>query len=303
MGHGLSRYTLEPFLDNGELVWREGPLASLDEHILRPVARAFSPEGGLRVMEGNLGRGVMKVSAVAAEHQVVEAPAVVFQDQQDLADAFKAGQLEKDFVAVMRFQGPRSNGMPELHKMTPFLGVLQDRGFKVALVTDGRMSGASGKIPAAIHVNPEAQSGGPLARVRDGDIIRVDGVNGTLELKVDAEEFAARTPATGLLGNNDELIEQLLSAGKAADDRAWQLPLFDEYQEQLDSPFADIANIGGPKAGTITAACFLSRFAKNFNWAHLDIAGTAWTSGGKDKGATGRPVPLLTQYLLDRAKA
>lgn len=201
-GHGLSRYTQEPFLVDGELVWREGPIESLDETILRPVARAFSPEGGLRVMEGNLGRGVMKVSAVALEHQIVEAPAVVFQDQQDLADAFKAGQLEKDFVAVMRFQGPRSNGMPELHKMTPFLGVLQDRGFKVALVTDGRMSGASGKIPAAIHVNPEAQSGGPLARVRDGDIIRVDGVKGTLELKVDAEEFAARTPATGLLGNN-----------------------------------------------------------------------------------------------------
>lgn len=114
----------------------------------------------MRVMQGNLGRGVMKVSAVALEHQIVEAPAVVFQDQQDLADAFKAGQLEKDFVAVMRFQGPRSNGMPELHKMTPFLGVLQDRGFKVALVTDGRMSGASGKIPAAIHVSPEAQRGG-----------------------------------------------------------------------------------------------------------------------------------------------
>jgi phosphogluconate dehydratase len=201
-GHGLSRYTQEPFLVDGELVWREGPIESLDETILRPVARAFSPEGGLRVMEGNLGRGVMKVSAVALEHQIVEAPAVVFQDQQDLADAFKAGELEKDFVAVMRFQGPRSNGMPELHKMTPFLGVLQDRGFKVALVTDGRMSGASGKIPAAIHVNPEAQSGGPLARVRDGDIIRVDGVKGTLELKVDAEEFAARAPATGLLGNN-----------------------------------------------------------------------------------------------------
>ena len=201
-GKGLSRYIQEPFLVDGELVWRDGPIESLDETILRPVARAFSPEGGLRVMEGNLGRGVMKVSAVAPEHQVVEAPAVVFQDQQDLADAFKAGLLEKDFVAVMRFQGPRSNGMPELHKMTPFLGVLQDRGFKVALVTDGRMSGASGKIPAAIHVNPEAQSGGPLARVQDGDIIRVDGVTGTLELKVDAEVFAARTPATGLLGNN-----------------------------------------------------------------------------------------------------
>ncbi|WMN16387.1 phosphogluconate dehydratase [Pseudomonas piscis] len=201
-GPGLSRYTQEPFLDNGKLVWRDGPIESLDESILRPVARAFSPEGGLRVMEGNLGRGVMKVSAVAPEHQVVEAPAMVFQDQQDLADAFKAGQLEKDFVAVMRFQGPRSNGMPELHKMTPFLGVLQDRGFKVALVTDGRMSGASGKIPAAIHVSPEAQVGGALARVRDGDIIRVDGVKGTLELKVDAEQFAAREPAKGLLGNN-----------------------------------------------------------------------------------------------------
>ncbi len=153
-------------------------------------------------MEGNLGRGVMKVSAVAPEHQVVEAPALVFQDQQDLADAFKAGQLEKDFVAVMRFQGPRSNGMPELHKMTPFLGVLQDRGFKVALVTDGRMSGASGKIPAAIHVCPEAHVGGALARVRDGDVIRVDGVKGTLKVLVDDAEFAAREPAVGLLGNN-----------------------------------------------------------------------------------------------------
>ncbi|QKZ03235.1 phosphogluconate dehydratase [Pseudomonas eucalypticola] len=200
-GRGLSRYTQEPFLDNGKLVWREGPEQSLDENILRPVARAFSPEGGLRVMEGNLGRGVMKVSAVAPEHQVVEAPARVFEDQQDLADAFKAGELEHDFVAVMRFQGPRSNGMPELHKMTPFLGVLQDRGFKVALVTDGRMSGASGKIPAAIHVCPEAFDGGALAKVRDGDMIRVDGVKGTLEVLMDAAEFAARTPAVGQLAN------------------------------------------------------------------------------------------------------
>ncbi|WAH57813.1 phosphogluconate dehydratase [Pseudomonas silvicola] len=200
-GHGLSRYTQEPFLDNGKLVWREGPVQSLDENILRPVARAFSLEGGLRVMEGNLGRGVMKVSAVAPEHQVVEAPARVFEDQQDLADAFKAGELEHDFVAVMRFQGPRSNGMPELHKMTPFLGVLQDRGFKVALVTDGRMSGASGKIPAAIHVCPEAFDGGALAKVRDGDMIRVDGVKGTLEVLMDAAEFAARTPAVGQLAN------------------------------------------------------------------------------------------------------
>ncbi|MCP3749807.1 phosphogluconate dehydratase [Pseudomonas sp. SBB6] len=215
-GHGLRRYTQEPFLEAGKLVWREGPKASLDEAILRPVARAFSPEGGLRVMEGNLGRGVMKVSAVAPEHQVVEAPALVFHDQQALADAFQAGELERDFVAVMRFQGPRCNGMPELHKMTPFLGVLQDRGFKVALVTDGRMSGASGKIPAAIHVCPEAFDGGPLARLRDGDIVRVDGVAGTLTVKLSAAELADRelpaAPSGNDLGCGRELFGFLRTA-------------------------------------------------------------------------------------------
>jgi len=200
-GHGLRRYTQEPFLDNGQLVWRDGPSKSYDESVLRPVANPFSAEGGLRLMQGNLGRGVMKVSAVALEHQLVEAPALVFEDQQQLADAFKAGELERDFVAVMRFQGPRSNGMPELHKMTPFLGVLQDRGFKVALVTDGRMSGASGKIPAAIHVCPEAYGGGPLARVRDGDLILLDGHTGQLHVLVDAAELAAREPAIGTLDN------------------------------------------------------------------------------------------------------
>lgn len=201
-GHGLRRYTQEPFLEDGQLVWREGPKDSLDESILRPVARPFSTEGGLRVMEGNLGRGVMKVSAVAPEHQVVEAPARVFHDQQSLADAFKAGELERDFVAVVRFQGPRCNGMPELHKLTPFLGVLQDRGYKVALVTDGRMSGASGKIPAAIHVCPEAFDGGPLARVRDGDIVRVDGVEGTLRIMLSAEELARRDLPEAPKGND-----------------------------------------------------------------------------------------------------
>ncbi|MCC6076032.1 phosphogluconate dehydratase [Pseudomonas sp. GCM10022188] len=195
VGRGLRRYSEEPFLEDGRLVWRAGPLESLDESILRPLARPFSAEGGLRVMTGNLGRGVMKVSAVAPEHQVVEAEARVFHDQQALADAFQAGELDRDLVAVMRFQGPRSNGMPELHKMTPFLSVLLDRGFKVALVTDGRMSGASGKVAAAIHVCPEAFDGGPLARVRDGDRIRVDGQNGSLEVLVDADEFAAREPA------------------------------------------------------------------------------------------------------------
>ena len=192
IGQGLQRYTREPFLEDGRLVWREGPERSLDEAILRPLDKPFSAEGGLRLMEGNLGRGVMKVSAVAPEHQVVEAPARVFSDQAELAQAFKNGELEKDFVAVVRFQGPKANGMPELHKLTPFLGVLQDRGFKVALVTDGRMSGASGKVPAAIHVSPEALDGGPLCKVRDGDIIRVDGEAGTLGVLVDQAELDRR---------------------------------------------------------------------------------------------------------------
>lgn len=193
-GPGLRRYTEEPFLDGERLVWRAGAVASLDESILRPAARPFSPEGGLRLLQGNLGRAVMKVSAVAAEHQVVEAPARVFHDQAELAAAFQAGQLDRDLVAVVRFQGPRCNGMPELHKLTPFLGVLQERGYRVALVTDGRMSGASGKVAAAIHVCPEACDGGPLARVRDGDLIRVDGRTGELRVLVDAAEFAAREP-------------------------------------------------------------------------------------------------------------
>ncbi|WP_312680643.1 phosphogluconate dehydratase [Stutzerimonas nitrititolerans] len=192
IGQGLQRYTREPFLDDGKLVWREGPENSLDESILRPVERPFSAEGGLRVLEGNLGRGVTKVSAVAPEHRVVEAPARVFSDQAELAQAFKNGELEKDFVAVVRFQGPKANGMPELHKLTPFLGVLQDRGHKVALVTDGRMSGASGKVPAAIHVSPEALDGGPLCKVRDGDIIRVDGEAGMLGVLVDQAELDRR---------------------------------------------------------------------------------------------------------------
>ncbi|MGE4407909.1 dihydroxy-acid dehydratase, partial [Pseudomonas sp.] len=195
MGRGLRRYAQEPFIDGDRLVWRDGPVRSLDENVLRPVMRPFSAEGGLRVMRGNLGQGVMKISAVAPEHQVVEAPVRIFHDQQQLVDAFEAGELERDLVAVMLFQGPRSNGMPELHKMTPYLGVLQDRGFKVALVTDGRMSGASGKVPAAIHVYPEAIDGGPLARLRDGDIVRVDGGSGELQvMNLDAAELAARQP-------------------------------------------------------------------------------------------------------------
>ncbi|MDR6178706.1 phosphogluconate dehydratase [Pseudomonas sp. SORGH_AS 211] len=192
MGRGLSRYLQEPFLVDGKLEWRTGRAESLDEDILRPASRPFNEEGGLRVMQGNLGRGVMKVSAVAPKHQVVEAQARVFHDQSEMAAAFKAGELERDFVAVVRFQGPKALGMPELHKLTPYLGVLQDRGFKVALVTDGRMSGASGKVPAAIHVCPEAIDGGPLAKVCDGDLIRVDGRTGELKILVPADEWMAR---------------------------------------------------------------------------------------------------------------
>ena len=220
-GPGLRRYTREPFLEDGRLVWREGPERSLDEAILRPLDKPFSAEGGLRLMEGNLGRGVMKVSAVAPEHQVVEAPVRIFHDQASLAAAFKAGELERDLVAVVRFQGPRANGMPELHKLTPFLGVLQDRGFKVALVTDGRMSGASGKVPAAIHVSPEAIAGGPLARLRDGDRVRVDGVSGELRVLVDDAEWQARSlepaPQDGNLGCGRELFAFMRNAMSSAE--------------------------------------------------------------------------------------
>ena len=223
-GQGLSRYTQEPFLDGERLVWRQGPEQSLDRNILRSVPEAFSPEGGLRVLTGNLGNGVAKVSAVAPEHQVVEAPARVFETQVDLAEAFKAGELERDFVAVVRFQGPKANGMPELHKLTPYLGILQDRGFKVALVTDGRMSGASGKVPAAIHVSPEAWDGGPLARVRDGDLIRVDGVTGHLQVLVDdiawnAREIAPRPQGTGI-GCGRELFAFMRAAFSPAEEGA-----------------------------------------------------------------------------------
>lgn len=223
-GPGLRRYTREPFLEDGRLVWREGPERSLDEAILRPLDKPFSAEGGLRLMEGNLGRGVMKVSAVAPEHQVVEAPVRIFHDQASLAAAFKAGELERDLVAVVRFQGPRANGMPELHKLTPFLGVLQDRGFKVALVTDGRMPGASGKVPAAIHVSPEAIAGGPLARLRDGDRVRVDGVNGELRVLVDDAEWQARSlepaPQDGNLGCGRELFAFMRNAMSSAEEGA-----------------------------------------------------------------------------------
>ncbi|MFN4028686.1 MAG: phosphogluconate dehydratase [Acidovorax temperans] len=171
------------------------PAQSGDESVLRPVSRPFSPTGGLRLLQGRLGRAVIKVSAVPEDRHIIEAPARVFDSQEELLAAFSAGEVNQDMVAVVRFQGPQANGMPELHKLTPPLAVLQNQGFKVALVTDGRMSGASGKVPAAIHVTPEALAGGPLAKVRDGDMVRVDAVAGTLDVLVDEATWAARTPA------------------------------------------------------------------------------------------------------------
>jgi len=194
-GPGLSRYTQEPILVDGELSWRDGAEESLDTAIVRPVSDAFSPEGGLRMLGGNIGRGVMKISAVKPEHHTITAPAAVFQEQEDFIAAFKRGELDRDVVVVMRFQGPAANGMPELHNLSPSISVLLDRGFKVALVTDGRMSGASGKTPAAIHVTPEAAKGGLLAYVQDGDVITVDATNGDLKVLVDEATFRARTPA------------------------------------------------------------------------------------------------------------
>ena len=197
---GLRRYTEEPWIEGadgagggGTLAWRDGPATSLDDSIVAPVSSPFLPDGGLRLMHGNLGRAVVKTSAVKPENRVVEAPARVFLSQDALKKAFEAGELEHDLVAVLPYQGPRANGMPELHKLTPILGVLLDRGFKVALVTDGRMSGASGKVPAAIHVSPESVQGGPLSRVRDGDVVRVDTTTGELVALVDEGEWNART--------------------------------------------------------------------------------------------------------------
>lgn len=196
VGPGLSRYTQEPVLIDGELAWREGAEQSLDLNILRPASDPFSPEGGLRLLTGNLGRGVIKVSAVKPEHQVITAPAAVFQEQEDFIAAFKRGELDRDVVVVVRFQGPSANGMPELHNLSPSISVLLDRGFKVALVTDGRMSGASGKTPAAIHLTPEAAKGGPLAYVQDGDVISLNAHTGELKILVDEAVLRARTPAS-----------------------------------------------------------------------------------------------------------
>lgn len=194
-GRGLTKYTQKPVLENGELKWVDGIDASLDTEVITTVAKPFKKDGGLRVLKGNLGISVIKTSSLRDGSFVIKAPAVVFEDQNELQTAFDAGELEKDFVAVVRFQGPKARGMPELHKLTPLLGVLQDKGFKVALVTDGRMSGASGKVPAAIHLCPEGLDGGLIAKIKNGDMINLDGETGELTLLVDEKELANREVA------------------------------------------------------------------------------------------------------------
>jgi phosphogluconate dehydratase len=200
MGQGIHPYFQEPMLVDGELVWKDGVRESLDLDILRPASDPFARDGGLRLVQGDLGRAVIKVSAVKPENRIVEAPAAVFETQEAALEAFKAGKLDRDVVVVLRFQGPSANGMPELHSLSPALSVLQDKGFRVAFVTDGRMSGASGKTPAAIHVSPEALAGGPLAHLRDGDLIRLDADAGVLTT-VGVAGLTARPAAVRSDGN------------------------------------------------------------------------------------------------------
>ncbi len=194
-GEGMQRYTTEPKLIDNVLVWQDGTSTTLNDKVLKPVSDPFQKSGGMKLLTGNLGTGVIKVSAVAEDRRIIEAPARVFHSQQAVKDAFKAGELNRDVVVVVRFQGPKANGMPELHGLTPTLSVVQDRGYRVALVTDGRMSGASGKVPAAIHVCPEALDGGPIAHIADGDIIRVDAVAGTLECLTEGATTRGRAKA------------------------------------------------------------------------------------------------------------
>jgi len=227
LGKGLRNHCKEPFLAEGGkgVVFKDSPAVSGDLNVVRTAAEPFSKDGGMVLVDGNLGRAVMKVSAVKVEHRAVEAPALVFNSQEDFMAAYKAGTLDRDFVAVLRFQGPRANGMPELHALTPALANLQDAGRKVALVTDGRMSGASGKVPAAIHVSPEILAGGPLGLVRDGDIIHLDAATGVLEAKVDAREWHARAQAhTDLtpshVGMGRELFGMFRAAVSAAEQGA-----------------------------------------------------------------------------------
>jgi phosphogluconate dehydratase len=191
IGSGLHRYTQEPKIDTNRLIWVDGPKESLNNSIIRSASEPFSIDGGIKILQGNLGRAVIKTAAVESDHRKIEAPAIVFLEQQDLIDAFKKDELNKDFIAVLPFQGPKQNGMPELHQLTPTLTILQKRGYKVALVTDGRMSGASGKVPSAIHLCPEAKDGGMIAKIRTGDIIHLDAIKGELSCS-NFEEISLR---------------------------------------------------------------------------------------------------------------
>jgi phosphogluconate dehydratase len=246
-GPGLRRYTQEPrLLEDGSVTWVDGPKESLDPEVLRPATDPFAADGGLRVLDGPLGRAVIKTSAVAGEHRVVTAPAVVFEDQADLLAAFERHELDgRDLVAVVRHQGPAANGMPELHKLTPALGVLQDRGQKVAIVTDGRMSGASGKVPAAIHVTPEAALGGPLARIVDGDVVTVDADRGLLSI-ADPETVLARPAvqrpegAADLAGTGRELFAMFRATVGPADAGASVFP-FAAEKDALSAQEAPVA--------------------------------------------------------------
>ncbi|MBL4647138.1 MAG: phosphogluconate dehydratase [Hyphomicrobiales bacterium] len=228
-GTGLAGYKQEPKLDGqGGVHWQPISDKSADENVLRPATNPFQDNGGLKMLTGNIGRSVIKISAVKPKHRVVEAPAIIFHDQDDLLIAFKEGKLNRDFIAVVRFQGPSANGMPELHKLTPTLSILQQRGLKVAMVTDGRMSGASGKVPAAIHMTPEAKKGGAIAKIREGDIIRLDADAGTVEVLVDAAEFAARDNVEADLSGNDfgmgrELFATFRAMADSADNGASSL--------------------------------------------------------------------------------
>jgi phosphogluconate dehydratase len=196
-GADLYAYTQEPWLEAGKLAWRAGAQRSADTEVLRPVSAPFSADGGLKLLTGNLGRAVIKVSAVKPDRRCIEAPARIFDTQEAVTAAFKAGELHRDVIVVVRGQGPRANGMPELHKLTPALAAVQSKGHRVGLVTDGRMSGASGSVPAAIHVSPEVQCGGPLGKLRDGDLVRLDSNAGTLEALVSAEAWAQRRIEAG----------------------------------------------------------------------------------------------------------
>jgi phosphogluconate dehydratase len=213
-GKNFSSFTQESFIEDDKIVWRESPEQPLDLEVLTTTVQPFSKEGGIRLLAGNIGRGVIKVSAVAPEHQVVEAPAIVLDDQDKLEGMFKAGLLNKDCVVVVRYQGPKALGMPELHKLTPFLGILQDKGYKVALVTDGRMSGASGKVPAAIHLVPEAVDGGLLAKLQNGDLIRVDAVSGQIECLEDMNVVNSREAAPNPKGNQRGCGRELFAVNR-----------------------------------------------------------------------------------------